>query len=165
MGFSSARIGGWGFNTEGAPTGDPSPAPSTRTARTARTTRQINGVNSLAARPNLGGLHLPPLRGLRPTSRVAGCVLSQFVFIFVRKTEGSNGTLGRAAFGSKRMRGCAFGWDPKAVRPRVPGDLRHPMYSTIYSICMSPLIEILAWILAADLLDLSFYPKAHWMKG
>jgi hypothetical protein len=30
-------------NTEGAPTGNPSPAPSTST-RTARTTRQINGA-------------------------------------------------------------------------------------------------------------------------
>ena len=27
------------------------------------------------------------LRGLRPTSRYAGCVLSQFVFIFVRETN------------------------------------------------------------------------------
>ena len=33
-----------GVKTEGSPTGNPSPAPGTRTARTARTTRQINGA-------------------------------------------------------------------------------------------------------------------------
>ena len=40
-------IGGWGWKRErsgSAPTGNPSPAPSTRTARIARTTRQINGA-------------------------------------------------------------------------------------------------------------------------
>ena len=47
--FSSfPYIGGWGWKRSGAetPTGNPSPAPSTRTARIARTTRQINGAKS-----------------------------------------------------------------------------------------------------------------------
>ena len=36
-----SKVGGWGCKAEGSPTGNPSPAPSTRTART---TRQINGA-------------------------------------------------------------------------------------------------------------------------
>ena len=35
-----------GVKTEGFPTGNPSPAPSTLTARTARTTRQIKGAKA-----------------------------------------------------------------------------------------------------------------------
>ena len=65
------------------PTGNPSPAPSTRTARTARTTRQINGAICLAARPKLGdlGCSLPGL----PSAVPSGGVCSFTVCVHIRK--------------------------------------------------------------------------------
>ena len=61
-----------GVNTEGAPTGNPSPAPSTPTAHTERTTRSMARTR-LVARPRLGSLasshpwppsHVPSCRAL-----------------------------------------------------------------------------------------------------
>ena len=43
---TSKLIGGWGCKAEGSPTGNPSPAPGTRTART---TRQINGASNFGS--------------------------------------------------------------------------------------------------------------------
>ena len=58
----SSEVGGENRSGAEAPTGNPSPAPSTRTARIARTTRQINGANHLVAKPKLGGLDFAPSR-------------------------------------------------------------------------------------------------------
>ena len=54
--FSKSEVGGENRSEAEAPTGNPSPAPSTRTARIARTTRQINGAKFLVGGAKVGGL-------------------------------------------------------------------------------------------------------------
>ena len=83
------------MNTAGAPTGNPSPAPSTSTART---TRQINGAKFLVAEAKVGGFGDSPSvsRNYVPSH---GRVVVVFLLILARKTNGFFRTHGSECLG------------------------------------------------------------------